>query len=175
MFDNEERNIDDLGQGTYLAQFNKANGVFTTIIDDVEDLELLNHDLFYYKRVVINPSTQVVLGNYVNFNVVNIQDLPTSITEEQVDVLAREKIVSVYPIEKQLNILSGAIISLSEKLGVEIPEIKEMQSFIEEVLRINKIRKMSYMDNPDYDYKTEDDVRLEFYLKHEGGILEYEE
>jgi DNA-binding Lrp family transcriptional regulator len=156
-----------------LAQFNKLNKMFTTVIGLVEDISMLNHDLFLYKEIEIDLDQEKVVGNYDSFKVINIHDAPLEITEDSLNLIAREKILKDYPMERQLSILGGVLEKVAVSAGVECEELKEMNDFINEVRRVNGIRKDFYANNLDYKYMSTEEFNDMIEKMYEGGIQEY--
>jgi len=156
-----------------LAQFNKLNKMFTTLLGVVEDPSLLNQELYLYKEVLIDTNQETIIGTYDNFEIVNYHDMPMEVTEESLNRLAREKILEVYPMEKQLSILGTLLEKIAETSNIECEELKEMNDFINEVKRVNNIRKEFYASNPDYKYYSKEEFDNFLTKTYEGGIQEY--
>ena len=53
-----------MNRQTALAQFNKLNNKFTTVLGMVEDQSLLNHDLYLYREIEIDLDNENVRGTY---------------------------------------------------------------------------------------------------------------
>jgi DNA-binding Lrp family transcriptional regulator len=156
-----------------LAQFNKLNKMFTTIIGMVENVSMLNHDLFLYKEINIDLDKEKVVGNYDNFEIINIQNAPLEITEDSLNLIAREKILNEYPIERQLSILGSILEKVAISAGVDCDDLKEMNDFINEIRRVNGVRKEFYASNPDYKYMSTEEFNEMIEKMYEGGIQEY--
>lgn len=159
---------------TALAQFNKLNNMFTTVLGMVPDMSLLNHDYYLYREIEIDLENETIVGTYDNFTIINIHEQPLEITEDMLNELAREKIVKEYPIERQLTILGSVIERLADQAGIEADDIKEMNDYINDIKRTNKIRKQFYANNSDYDYKTTEELDEMVAKKYEGSIQAYE-
>lgn len=157
-----------------LAQFNKINKLFITVLGMVEDLSMLNNTHYLYKEVEIDVDQERIEGNYDNFQIVPINSGPLLITEGTLNALAREKIVEVYSLETQLSIIAETLERIADSVGVECEQLKDMNDFIQEVKRANQIRKDFYSTNSDYQYQSTDDVQNLLNQKYEGGIREYE-
>lgn len=157
-----------------IAQFNKITKVFITTLGMVEDLSMLNHDFYLYKTVSIDLQNETIEGNYDDFKVVSIFNQPLLVTEDTLNGFAREKILEKYPLEIQLSIIGSTIERIADTVGIECDDLKEMNEYINEVKRENKIRKQFYSSNSDYKYKSSEDFAKEMQEKHEGGIQEYE-
>jgi len=160
---------------TALAQFNKLNGKFTTIIGMVDDISLLNHDFYNYRQVKIDLYNETVVGEYDNFHIVNINDGNLQINEDMLNELARDKIVKEYPIEKQLTVLGKTLEKIADSMSLEdIDDLREMNDYIDEIKRVNLIRKEFYKNNPDYDYMSTEDLDRMINEKYEGSIQAYD-
>ena len=56
-----------MNRETALAQFNKLNRKFTTVLGMVDDVSLLNNDLYLYREVEIDLENENVRGDYDNY------------------------------------------------------------------------------------------------------------
>lgn len=157
-----------------LAQFNKLNGAFIMVLGMPDDISMLNHDFYKYVEIEIDFPEETVVGNYDNFSIVSVHDVPALLIEDDVNEVARQKILNSYPVEKQLTIISKAVEIISEALSIDVPEIVEMNAFIDEIKRSNSIRKEFYSNSPDFDYKTSEEFDEMTQRIYEGGILGYE-
>jgi hypothetical protein len=156
-----------------LAQFNKLNKMFTTLLGVVEDSSLLNQEFYLYKEVLIDVNQETIVGNYDSFEIVNYHNLPLEVTEDSLNRLARDKILEVYPMERQLSILGSLLERIAESSNIECEELKEMNDFINEVKRVNSVRKEFYSSNPDYKYYSTEDFNEFISKTYDGGIQEY--
>lgn len=155
-----------------LAQFNKLNKKFTTVLGMVDDVSLLNHDLYLYREIEIDFDNENVRGDYDNYEIYDVNAKPL-MTEDALNTLARNRITDKYPLEDQLSILGSAIERLADNAGIEAEDLKEMNDFIAEVRRANGIRKEYFRNNPQIEYKTTEDIEAEIAEKYEGAIQEY--
>ena len=162
----------DMNRQTALAQFNKLNKKFTTVLGMVDDQSLLNHDLYLYREIEIDIENENVRGDYDNYEIYNVNATPL-MTEDALNTLARTRITDKYPLENQLSILGSAIERLADNAGIEADELKEMNDFIAEVRRANGIRKEYFRNNSQVEYKSTEDVAAEIAEKYEGAIQEY--
>jgi len=162
----------DMNRQTALAQFNKLNKKFTTVLGMVDDVSLLNHDLYLYREIEIDLDNENVRGDYDNYEIYDVNATPL-MTEDALNTLARARITDKYPLEDQLSILGGAIERLADNAGIEAEELKEMNDFIAEVRRANGIRKEYFRNNPQVTYKSTEDIDAEITEKYEGAIQEY--
>lgn len=167
--------MSDLNRTIALAQFNKINGKFTTILSMVDDISLLNHDFYNYKQIQIDLYNETVVGDYDNFEIVNLNEGNLEINEDMLNELARDKIVKEYPIERQLTILGKTLEKIADSASVtDIEDIKEMNDYIDEIKRVNRVRKEFYKNNPDYEYKTTEELDQIISEKYEGSIQAYD-
>lgn len=157
-----------------LAQFNKVTKVFTMLLQKPDDISGLNHDFYLYKEVMIDRQKEKILGNYDNFQVVSIESQPLLITEDELNSLAREKIIKNYPIERQLTIIGQLLEKIAVAGNIECEELKDMNDYISEVKRVNGLRKAFYDSDPSYQYLSTEAFEELFIAQREGGIMEYE-
>ena len=162
----------DMNRQPALAQFNKLNGKFTTVLGLVEDQSLLNHDLYQYREIEIDFDNENVRGTYDSHEIYDINEKPL-MTEDALNTLARNRITDKYPLEDQLSILGSAIERIADSAGIEVEELKEMNDFIVEVRRANGIRKEYFKNNSQVEYKSTEDIDSEIAEKYEGAIQEY--
>ena len=161
-----------MNRETALAQFNKLNKKFTTVLGMVDDVSLLNHDLYLYREIEIVLDNENVRGDYDNYEIYDVNATPL-MTEDALNTLARTRITDKYPLEDQLSILGSAIERLVDNAGIEAEDLKEMNDFIAEVRRANGIRKEYFRNNSQVTYKSTEDIEAEIAEKYEGAIQEY--
>lgn len=159
------------GKSRCLAQFNKITGELVSVLTWVEP-ETLNNDYFVYDEVMFDFSNDEIIGTYGSHQVVDKKVLPEVITEEQLDIMARDKITKEYKVVRQVNILGRAILKLSEAAGIEQDELQEMLDYIQEVKKANAIRKEYYKESPLFTYKSYQDLEDENMRRLEGGLHE---
>lgn len=156
-----------------LAQFNKLNKMFITILEKPRDSNLLNQEFYLYREIDIDPDSQVIRGTFDNFQIINVQDLPFLMNEDSLNLLARDKILARYPIEKQLSIIENLLERIADSISVDACELTEMNDFINEIKRVNGVRKEFYSHHPDYEYMSTEQIDELIQKKYEGGIQEY--
>jgi hypothetical protein len=156
-----------------LAQFNKLNGLFTMVLGKVDDITMLNHDYYTYKEISIDVDNETIIGTVDNFSIVSVHEQPLEITEDSLNLYAREKIIEKYPLEKQLSILGSVLEKLSDIAGIEAEDLREMNDFIAEVKRVNDLKKNFFAENPDYRYVSTEELEAAINKKYEGAINEY--
>jgi hypothetical protein len=156
-----------------LAQFNKITGAFVMILQRL-DISTLNNDFFLYKEIEIDIYKEKVIGTYDNFSIVSINDQPLEIYEDNLNALAREKILQKYPLEKQLTIIGTLLEKIADQNSIECDELKDMNDYITEVRRTNRVRKDFYSSDSEYQYVSTEEAERIFAEQREGGIMEYE-
>lgn len=156
-----------------VIQFNKLNGVFTGAHARVPDKSILNHDLFLYHDGVMDVDKETVVGDYYNFKIVPLDSLPRRVTEDELNTLARAKILEAYPMEMQLSIIGQLLEKLADANAIECDDLKDMNDYISEVRRVNRLRKEFFAANPDYQYITTEELDDMINKQMEGGIQQY--
>lgn len=159
------------GTQKMLAKFNAYSGAFLTCMG-VVDLAYLNTDNYTYVEIEIDPITQMVVGTKDNFQIVDKATARTKIYESQVNTLCKTKIYKRFQLEVQLDILRNVIAEIAEKVGVENESLIDMNDYIDDVKRANKVLKQSYIDNPDFEFITIDQEAAEQEAKLDGGLHE---
>ena len=162
----------DMNRQPALAQFNKLNNKFTTVLGMVPDQSLLNHDLYLYREIEIDFDNENVRGTYDSYEIYDINATPL-MTEDALNTLARNRITEKYPLESQLSILGDVLEKVADANSIACEDLKEMNDFIAEVRRVNGIRKEFYKSNPQFEYKSTEDIDAEIAEKYEGAIQEY--
>jgi hypothetical protein len=115
-----------------------------------------------------------VVGTYNNFRIVAIDDQPLEIYEDNLNALAKEKILEKYPLEKQLTIIETLLEKIADHNNIECNELKDMIDYIAEVRRTNRVRKDFYSSDLEYQYVSTEEAERIFVEQREGGIMEYE-
>jgi len=156
-----------------LAQFNKLNKKFIMILGPVDDISMLNHDFYLYREIEIDQDREIVIGNYDNYNVIDEQDAPLRMTEDSLNALARDKIYEKYPLENQLSMIENMLETIADKVDIDCEDLKEMNDFINEVRRVNGIRKQYFANSQEYEYKSTEELNEALANKYEGGIHEF--
>ena len=169
--DNGRINI-DMNRQPALAQFNKLNKKFTTVLALIEDQSLLNHDLYLYREIEIDINNENVRGTSDSYEIYDVNATPL-MTEDLLNTMARNRITEKYPLESQLSILGDVLEKVADANSIACEDLKEMNDFIAEVRRVNGIRKEFYKSNPQFEYKSTEDIDAEIAEKYEGAIQEY--
>jgi hypothetical protein len=164
--------ITNLARSPGLAQFNKLNKVFITVLGPVDDVSMLNHEHYLYREVMIDETSEKIIGNYDNYQIVAIADQPVEIFEAYLNDLAAEKILAKYPVRQQVNVLANLLEKIADNIGIECEELKDMNDYIKEVRHANKLRKEFYESDPDYQYISTEKFEELYAEKLEGGIAD---
>jgi hypothetical protein len=162
----------DMNRQPALAQFNKLNKKFTTVLGMVDDVSMLNHDLYLYREIEIDFDNENVRGDYDTYQIYDVNEKPL-MTEDALNTLARTRIIDKYPLEIQLSILGSALERVADANAIACEDLKEMNDFIAEVRRANGIRKEYFKANSQVSYKSTEDIDSEIAEKYEGAIQEY--
>lgn len=165
----------DLNQQPRIIQFNKLTREFITVLSPVEDMSYLNHTNYVYSdEVMIDEDNEVVVGNADSWEITAIADLPFEVKEDDLNTLARERIMKNYPLESQLNILGDVLEKVAEANAIECEDLKAMNDFIDEVRRVNKLRKEYYANSEEFNYISTEDFESTLLKKYKGAIDESE-
>lgn len=165
----------DLNQQPRIIQFNKLTKEFITVLSPVENISYLNHTNYVYSdEVMIDEDNEVVVGNADSWEIKAIADLPFVVKEDDLNTLARERIMKSYPLESQLNILGGVLEKVAETNAIECEDLKAMNDFIDEVRRVNKLRKEYYANSAEFNYISTEDFESTLLKKYKGAIDESE-
>lgn len=156
-----------------VAQFNKLNKGFITALSGTTDKSLLNHDFYLYVDILFDESKETVVGTYDNFQIVRTDSLPRQVHEDELNTVARTKIVEKYPLELQLSIIGQLLETLADTANVDSTDLKDMNDYIAEVKRVNKLRKEFFAANTEYQYLSTGDREAIFAKQMEGGIAQF--
>lgn len=168
---NEIDAVIPIGKQPMLAQFNATSGAYVNCIG-VVPLSYLNTDHYKYVEVEIDVVTQRIEGVYDNFKIVDIATAKTKIYETQINNLCKEKIYKRFQPEVQLDILRVALAEIATKLGIESEALLDMNDYIDDVKRANKVLKQSYIANPDFEFISIEQEQAETEAKLDGGLHE---
>lgn len=159
------------GQRRMLAQFNAITGAFIAL-HELANESVLNKDYFTYLEVTIDPNQEVVIGTYPDVQVVNKTDTQVVFYESAMNNAAKSKIFKEYDLIDQLNVMNLCIQQLLEKAGITVPEFTEMNSYIQEVIRTNNLRKETVAADPNFTYISKEQEYEQYNLRLEGGLHE---
>lgn len=159
-----------------IIQFNKASGAYVNAFQYV-DPKFLNTKYFdYVGPVDIDFDTQMVVGDIKTYKVVNKSEQPKVIYEIALNKLCREKINKEYEVETQIGILTNVILDLVKKakLNTEaVEKLNEMNSYIEEIRRRNKVLKDAYQNNKSFKYVSIEEQNKIEEAQLDGGLHEF--
>ncbi len=174
----------DAKKGNCVLTFNKTNGAFIAAAWNVDVETMGGTDYLQHVQVAsFDSNVEEVVGYYPDFKIVSIEELGGSpILESDVDKGAAEKVTKEYPVAKQVNIISNALLEVARALNLPekneageltaIGKLGDMRTYIEEVLGDNERRKQFYRENPNIRYvSAEDEARTQAEVL-EGGIHE---
>lgn len=154
-----------------VAQFNKITGELTAVLANTR-IETLNTDFFKYREIEMDFDQQEVVGTYDDFKIVNRSDQPQRILEEQLDLHAQRKITNQYPLSTQINTIARVVLRMAESTEIPAEDIKEMMAYLDEVKRVNNVRKQFFQESDDYEYISKDDLANKQKRQLEGGLRE---
>lgn len=179
--------IIDAGRVPATALFNRLNGEFVTVTSVPISESQHNKEYFIAREVMyyFGVNGDAIEGNIIidkhgkvtdNFKVVPFKEQRSLVTEAQMNSMASEKITSRYPLTKQFNILVECVTLLGEKHELnesnEFVALKEMVEYIKYCLHVNQTKKEHYRNDPDINYKSDEDIAIESSRRMEGGLHE---
>lgn len=125
--------------------FNKNSGVIVGQFSKGADLQGLDFDQFELKEVEMDPEFEYWDGDYATGKIVSRDNIPP-ILESVLKYNTNIKILTEYPVHKQLNIL---IDMLDRMWGSKTEEFVAMKSFIDEIVDEHREKKQVYSSNPE--------------------------
>ena len=157
-----------------IAIFNKISGVLVGFTS-VNAKQYLNGELYKWKEVKIDEVSQQYNGDYDTGEVVNIDDLPVTLHETDLDSQASAAIQNEYRWYHEMNLLIGVVRVMVDKHNISGPEVDaflNMAEFIQEKREANNRYKKAYDEGPDWNLVTKKQVRDNLKKVLEGGIHE---
>lgn len=154
--------------------FNKESGEMVgSIISDTTD----NLDSTYLKWKVEDFDEEEFqwVGNYDTGGLVRIEDIPTEIVEEEVDMRIGSIVEESYPLFSQINVITDAVKKLIEEnaiAGDEVDEFNKMVEFIEGRREQNRKYKIAYSEDPDFNLVSRKDNQDRITRQLAGGLEE---
>ena len=139
-----------------LIQFNAVSGAYITI-HPIKNEIYLDKNYFKYKKDFIDPKNEKVVGNYDNYQILKISDIPMDIPETGLNIMARSKIFKEYDLAQQMSVVLKTIEKILEQTNIISEEFIEMKSYIDEVLRVNQLRKESFVADEAFNYISKQD------------------
>ena len=162
----------------FIVTFNKITGVRTGQFSWHEGMEVdkvIRTKFHDYKIVELDPKKEEYVGTLQDGKVVSKKELPQPIPEEYIDTTCKSKILTRYPVGKQINIIRKVVHKLAAAAnlsGEEMDELNLMVEFIDTTLANNAERKEFYNSNPEYHYVSKEDEKARLSKVMEGGLHE---
>lgn len=156
--------------------FNKHSGALA-FLTDLASIDLIDKTHFKYRIIELDETTERFVGTYETGSVQPIDDLPVEVHEVAIDSACARAIDDVYPVYKQINILTDVVKSLVEKFQDQIPPdtlepFQQMQEFIQSRRDLNNNFKNAYSAGEDWNYISKDDANKTFSDMLAGGLHE---
>ena len=154
--------------------FNKLTGVLVAKMMG-DNLSLVNTKHCKGKVISYNPDTHEYVGNYDSGSVQSKATRPRVASEISLDDTAGLHIRKKYNYHHQLNHIIDMmklLLDASSLTDEQKANFNAMKEYIDEIRDLNKKYKDSYANDPNWDYKTRQDVLDEIDDKLAGGMAE---
>tara|TARA_B100000927_G_C16321100_1_gene411417 strand:- start:45 stop:635 length:591 start_codon:yes stop_codon:yes gene_type:complete len=154
--------------------FNKLTGVLVAKMMG-DNLSLVNTKYCKGKVISYNPDTHEYIGNYDSGSVQSKATRPRVASEMSLDDTAGLHIRKKYNYHHQLNHIIDMmklLLDASSLTDEQKANFNAMKEYIDEIRDLNKKYKDSYANDPNWDYKTREDVLDEIDDKLAGGMAE---
>tara|TARA_B100001989_G_scaffold88433_1_gene61471 strand:- start:1043 stop:1633 length:591 start_codon:yes stop_codon:yes gene_type:complete len=154
--------------------FNKLTGVLVAKMMG-DNLSLVNTKYCKGKVISYNPDTHEYIGNYDSGSVQSKATRPRVASEMSLDDTAGLHIRKKYNYHHQLNHIIDMmklLLDASSLTDEQKANFNAMKEYIDEIRDLNKKYKDSYANDPNWDYKTRQDVLDEIDDKLAGGMAE---
>ena len=154
--------------------FNKLTGVLVAKMMG-DNLSLVNTKYCKGKVISYNPDTHEYVGNYDSGSVQSKATRPRVASEISLDDTAGLHIRKKYNYHHQLNHIIDMmklLLDASSLTDEQKANFNAMKEYIDEIRDLNKKYKDSYANDPNWDYKTREDVLDEIDDKLAGGMAE---
>ena len=154
--------------------FNKLTGVLVAKMMG-DNLSLVNTKYCKGKVISYNPDTHEYVGNYDSGSVQSKATRPRVASEMSLDDTAGLHIRKKYNYHHQLNHIIDMmklLLDASSLTDEQKANFNAMKEYIDEIRDLNKKYKDSYANDPNWDYKTREDVLDEIDDKLAGGMAE---
>jgi len=161
--------------GPRIILFNKQSGAFVGMLLPSAEKHINTKFYKFKKAAHFDESTQIWQGDYDTGKIVNVDDVPTTVTETEIDSQCAYVIGSTYSWHHQINALIGCMKLLIDKNGLSGPEVDlftEMADYIQERRDANERFKQAYKNSDDWNFMTKQDERKEMYDQLDGGLHE---
>ena len=154
--------------------FNKLTGVLVAKMMG-DNLSLVNTKYCKGKVISYNPDTHEYIGNYDSGSMQSKATRPRVASEISLDDTAGLHIRKKYNYHHQLNHIIDMmklLLDASSLTDEQKANFNAMKEYIDEIRDLNKKYKDSYANDPNWDYKTREDVLDEIDDKLAGGMAE---
>tara|TARA_Y100001937_G_C7097404_1_gene320779 strand:- start:590 stop:1180 length:591 start_codon:yes stop_codon:yes gene_type:complete len=154
--------------------FNKLTGVLVAKMMG-DNLSLVNTKYCKGKVISYNPDTHEYIGNYDSGSVQSKATRPRVASEISLDDTAGLHIRKKYNYHHQLNHIIDMmklLLDASSLTDEQKANFNAMKEYIDEIRDLNNKYKDSYANDPNWDYKTREDVLDEIDDKLAGGMAE---
>ena len=154
--------------------FNKLTGVLVAKMMG-DNLSLVNTKYCKGKVISYNPDTHEYIGNYDSGSVQSKATRPRVASEMSLDDTAGLHIRKKYNYHHQLNHIIDMmklLLDASSLTDEQKANFNAMKEYIDEIRDLNNKYKDSYANDPNWDYKTREDVLDEIDDKLAGGMAE---
>ena len=154
--------------------FNKLTGVLVAKMMG-DNLSLVNTKYCKGKVISYNPDTHEYVGNYDSGSVQSKATRPRVASEISLDDTAGLHIRKKYNYHHQLNHIIDMmklLLDASSLTDEQKANFNAMKEYIDEIRDLNNKYKDSYANDPNWDYKTREDVLDEIDDKLAGGMAE---
>ena len=154
--------------------FNKLTGVLVAKMMG-DNLSLVNIKYCKGKVISYNPDTHEYIGNYDSGSVQSKATRPRVASEMSLDDTAGLHIRKKYNYHHQLNHIIDMmklLLDASSLTDEQKANFNSMKEYIDEIRDLNNKYKDSYANDPNWDYKTREDVLDEIDDKLAGGMAE---
>lgn len=166
------------GQGPrpMYAMFNRLSGAFVFLLGRMdEDAPRIDETHFIAKPVELDPDTQMVRGTVDAFEIVLQADQPPVIDEYRVNAQCGDKILKLYPLHRQLTLLSDlmdVVLKEAKVTGPAVEAFQEMRTYIAECRQRNARYKEAYTESADFIFLDKKSLEQRVLDELDGGLHE---
>lgn len=155
-------------------QFNKISGAYISFMTKCPE-EYLEKEHYNWVSETFDIDSDTVIGTFKKYQIKSIKDLPVPVREVDLNNQCKAKINKRFQPEVQLDILRNVITELASKAklkGDVADKLDDMNSYIDEIKRRNKVLKESYKNGKSFKYVSIEDEIAEEDARMEGGLHE---
>lgn len=173
----ETNNIHDLPESLpeeRVGIFNKQSKALVAMIDK-ESAHHVDSTYFITKPVEMDDTTHTFVGDFDTGKPVDINIAPVTIHESALNATAARAITDVYPVHRQLNILTSVIkqlVSHNNLTGEVVDDLDSMINFIHGRRDMNSKFKQAYTSGEDWEYVSTHEEQKIFGDMLAGGAQE---